>query len=89
MGDPFQFHTDGLTAPWQRQFKITPSNANPLPTRPRAIRANTAGVAVLEDIDGTVIAWNVEDGDWISGRVVAVRESGDGGTTTAELIGVY
>jgi len=85
MPDFFQGATTGLESPFTIHFAITPSNSVNLPDRPRAVRCNVAGTAVLVDEAGTALSYTLAVGEVIAGRIVRVNATG----TTATLFGMY
>lgn len=85
MSDAFDQHAAGLDSPFTVHFLITPSNTENLPERPRAVRCEVAGTAVLVDERGTALSYTLEVGEVISGRIVRVNATG----TTATLYGMF
>lgn len=65
-------------------FAITPHDTNPLITRPKAIRANTAGTVVFRALDSAAdVTMTLAAGEVISAVITHVRATG----TTASLHG--
>lgn len=85
MPDAFDNHPNSLESPFTRHFLITPDNSVNMTDRPRAIRCNVAGTAVLVDEAGTALSYTLAVGEVISGRIVRVNATG----TTATLYGMY
>lgn len=85
MPDHFQGAVPGLESPFTIHFAITPSNTVNLPDRPRAVRCNVAGTAVLVDEAGTALSYTLAVGEIIAGRIIRVNATG----TTATLYGMY
>jgi hypothetical protein len=85
MPDHFQGATAGLESPFTVHFAITPSDSVNLSDRPRALRCNVAGTAVLVDEAGTSLSYTLAVGEVIAGRIVRVNATG----TTAILYGMY
>lgn len=85
MPDNFAAHANGLESPFTRHFAITPHNSTNMADRPRAVRCEVAGTAVLVDEAGTALSYTLAVGEVISGRIVRVNATG----TTATLYGMY
>lgn len=85
MPDFFERNQSDLDSPFTVHFLIVPSNTVNMPDRPRAIRCDVAGTAVLVDERGTALTYNLAAGEVIAGRIVRVNATG----TTATLFGMY
>lgn len=85
MSDPFDSDYVNLTSPAVSHYDIVPSDTTDLPVRPRAIFANTSGIAVLQDKNGVAISYDLVAGSVLSIRPLRVLASG----TTAQLVAWY
>ena len=85
MFDPFDTDYVNLSSPAVAHFEVTPDDQTNLPTRPRALFANTGGAVVLQDQQGNVVTYQVSAGTVLSIRPVRVLATG----TTAQLIAWY
>lgn len=85
MPDFFDNHPASLEGPFTRHFLVVPSNTVNMADRPRALRCEVAGTAVLVDQAGTALSYTLAVGEVISGRIVRVNATG----TTATLYGMY
>ncbi|OAI25971.1 hypothetical protein A1351_15575 [Methylosinus sp. R-45379] len=81
--DHFNAHAQGLSSPATKHFTLVASDANDLAVIPRAVYVNVGGVAVIRDVAGTEIAYNVNQGQVLPFRGVRLLSTG----TTATLIG--
>ncbi|NBW09746.1 MAG: hypothetical protein EBR82_17155 [Caulobacteraceae bacterium] len=83
MADPFQISSDSIIAPARKMFLITPHATNEIDPLPKAIRADGAGVIVLQAADsGADVTINVSAGEVIAVRARYIRASG----TTVSVI---
>ena len=85
MFDPFDTDYVNLTSPAVSHFIVIPDDLTDLPTRPRALYANSGGAVVLQDQQGNVVTYQVSAGTVLSIRPVRVLATG----TTAQLIAWY
>ena len=86
MIDTFQSLSSSLENPAERHFPITPSDADNLPVRPRALRIGSPGVVVLRDEAGQDVSYGVAAGEILTFRAVQVRATG---TTAGDIVGWY
>jgi len=85
MFDPFASYALGVTGPAQRHYRVTPSDTEDLPVRPRALKCIAAGDVVVVDEGGVDETYPMLAGDELIFRAVRVKATG----TTATVVAWY
>lgn len=79
MNDPFSAHNTFPTHPTTQSLEHTPSDADDVPTVPRAVSVNTAGLVrytAFEDTPGTSVSMRMEAGVLYPIRVSRIWATG-------------
>jgi hypothetical protein len=84
--DYFDSHNDSLTSPAKRHFAITPDDSSDLQVLPKCVRVGGGGALAVQDELGTVLIYQVVDGERLDFRITRILATG---TTATDLVGWY